>query len=323
MAQYYFPLHVVDGNNFPLYGTTSGSENLTSTNGGYGATGGLANLNSGDGSTRDKVYRVVTSGSRQYIFTSITGTTLDAVVRFRTSKDVTGSYDFGLIVRGAISQSNANVINGYTARVSSHASSYRDLQFLKWTGTTSQGFALLSSGSNHFPALTNASDVLSTYRYLRLQADSSSITAYGWWEGASETDQQASHVITDTNYASGFVGFGFEPNSLVDIDFVSIGTGTDDAPLTADNRELNAIVYQPQQGGNSTIPALGYDVRAYYLATGSPVGYGVSSLTDGTVSIQQLKFGEQPCVLNAVDLDNNPQQWKRAVSQPVTPVLSV
>ena len=321
MAQHYFPLHIVDGNK-PIYGTSPGSDNLSATAGGYGATGGLANLSSGDGSTRDKVYRVVTGGARQYIFSNITGTTVDAIARIRSSNNTNSTSDVALMVRGSTAIANSNVINAFAVRVGSHTANYRDLQFVKWTGTGNQT-GTVTTHANHFPALTNDSDVLTTYRYLRIKADGSTITVYGWWEGDDETQQSISYDTTDTDYSSGLIGVAFEPNSLVDVDFLAIGTGTDEASIEPDQRELNAIVYQPQQGGNSQIPALNYPVRAYYLVAGAPVGYVQSSATDGTGSIQQLKFGERLCILNAVDLDNNPAKWRRAISQPVTPVLSV
>ena len=322
MATEFHPLYLTDwSSHLPVFTQSSSHAYKGSID--WGTTGGVTRSSSPDLTTRDKVFRVVphTSTSELYFLSDATDyTDIDVIIRFRAPL---GSVKVSVLAR--VTKTGSALV-GYGLTTTGGTNLGMSLNNLTTpdNGVT-QSVTLLSSDDYN-----THTDYDTTYRYLQLTVGGSTITAKGWWEGDTTIP---SFAYTDSTHASGGVGIwvegGTSPN-LVDFDFLSIGTGNDAAPTNFTEYGLHAVVYRPPLGGNNSLPALGaeYPVRGYHRNTGTVVGFASPSNVDGTASITGLNYGETKksgglqSFLTATDLDTNPEQWGKAVSGPVLPIVS-
>lgn len=314
MAQYFHPLYIVNSSNEPLEYTHNSNFNTTNPDGTFGPATGIPNNATGDGTTHDKVYRLLGNLPRGG-FDDNAYPTVDVVARVRIPSN---GGTFALIARaGTITASNTSyTINGY-ATVIEGGTNYRRMRSRKYSGNSSSD----SPQSTHLNTKT-VDEQDTTYRYVRLTCAGSTITSYAWWDGDNATDQARNYVRTDTAYTTGVIGFISE-GGLVDIDFISIGTGADSALTAPSYHKLDAVVYQPPVGGDNSVPVSGgaeYPVRAYHRNSGTLAGYVDPSTTDATCTVGNLAYGNTNTILTATDLDSNAAEWIQAIAGPVTPV---
>lgn len=323
MAQFYYPLHITGDDRVPalLGGTNAINTFIASsqTNTGFGAASGPSNFGSLDDTTHDKVLRceLTDDTERLVLTTNDSYTDIDAVLRFRTLSSTAADSAVGILAR--LNRHAQGALNGYGVWAYA-AADYRNILYARAIGTTTTSYAGIDVRTD-FSGVQ--SDVATFYRYLRLKVSGSTINLYSWWEGDNAAAIAKTHSITDTTYnGAGKVGFIIYGNGIYDLDFLSIGTGTDNAPLSPSLTEFNGVVYEPTVDNNSTVPALRYPVRAYHRASGALAGYKTSSATDGTFRIAGLRYGQTASVLNAIDNDGDTDRWGHAISAPVTPDLS-
>ena len=313
MAQVFHPVHLTDFDGIPVgVGTNN---NFSNYDGSYGATSGIVNSDTGDSSARDKVFRVIRQGPRAAFWTD-SYTDVDVIARVRIPP--TGG-KFRIIARAsALTLSNSSVqMNSYAVSTEG-GTDYRDVEIAKYSG----GNASLTTRADFLNTKT-LDQQETTYRYVRINCSSGTITAYCWWEGDSVTAQNNSFTLSDAAYTSGVVGF-IVSSGMVDIDFISIGTAGDNAATSQTDYILRAEVFQPPVGGDNSVPVSGgaqYPVRSYDRATGSLTGFVYPSTTDATGDITKLATGNQ-AILTATDLDSNAAEWVKAIAGPVVPTTS-
>ena len=317
MAQAYYPLHITNPDRTPaLLGTGTGAINSFTasgqTNNGFGAASGLVTTGA---LGRRPVYHAILTATAQPLVIStptVAHANVDAVLRVRTLNTTATGRSIGLLCRA--SQHASGAYNGYGV-FAMGLTDYRKLTLTTLTGTTTTSFGT-PTVTDDFVSVQ--SSVPAQYQYIRIRANGSAINAYSWWEGDGAPQQAKTSSISSTTYASaGVVAIMIVGVGIYELDFMSYGDDTDTASISVSQRELNGVVYQP---GGAT-PALDFPVRAYHRASGAPVSRTVSSASDGTFRISELRYGAVESVLNAVDANEDSDEWGHAISGPVTPSL--